>query len=47
MPLIHGTIASISPLHPFGETAAGKYVIAVIDADNTVEEETEGNNYEL
>jgi subtilase family serine protease len=28
-----------------GETASGKYVMAVIDADNTVEESNESNNY--
>jgi len=30
---------------PMGETASGKYIIAVIDADNTVVEADESNNY--
>jgi DNA-binding beta-propeller fold protein YncE len=30
---------------PVGETASGKYIIAVIDADNTVTESDKNNNY--
>jgi len=30
---------------PLGETASGKYIIAVIDKDNTVAEANENNNY--
>jgi cytochrome c peroxidase len=31
----------------YGTDAAGKYIIAVIDADNTVEESNESNNYAI
>ena len=30
---------------PLEETASGEYIIAVIDADNTVAESNESNNY--
>jgi subtilase family serine protease len=29
---------------PLGETATGKYVIAVLDADNSIKETNESNN---
>jgi subtilase family serine protease len=38
---------SFSHSFSYGETASGKYVIAVIDADNTVRETHEGDNFIL
>jgi len=36
---------TLSYSFPLRETVTGDYIIAVIDADNTVEEADEGNNY--
>ncbi len=36
---------TLSCSFPVGQTASGKYIIAVIDADNTVLESNESNNY--
>ena len=38
-------IKTLSYSFPLGETASGKYIIAVIDAGNTVAESNESNNY--
>jgi subtilase family serine protease len=34
----------LSDRFPLGETASGKYILAVIDGDNTVVEADESNN---